>query len=410
MSGVSVLRERANRVARLDTPYSCHRPAGSGVQCAARPARRLRIAQVAPPLERVPPLGYGGTERVVYLLTEELVRRGHEVTLFASGDSRTSARLVPIVERALWHDARYRDAGPLWAAALGRVTRHVDEFDVVHSHVEFSLYPVARLCRTPVISTLHGRLDRPELAPLYREFRDLPLVSISDAQRAPLPDVNWVATVYNGIDLDELPFQPRSGGYLAYLGRISPEKGLDAAIRVARRVGLPLRIAAREPLPSRDDPNVRADWEYYECIVKPLLREPGIEFIGEVTGREKAALLGGARALLFPIAWPEPFGLVIAETLACGTPVVAFRRGSVPEVIDHGVTGLICRPGDEDQMVAVIEDRLAGLDRHACRRVAESRFSAAAMAAGYERAYARLLEDRERPAVAQAAAGLLLGG
>ena len=369
----------------------------------ARFERPLRIAQIAPPLERVPPARYGGTERVVHVLTEELVRRGHQVTLFASGDSTTSAELVPIVERALWGDPRSRDLGPLWAAALARVTRDLDRFDVVHSHVDYPFFPAARLSPTPVVTTLHGRLDLPELAPVYREVDDLPLVSISDAQRAPIPQARWVGTVYNGIDLAALPFRAASRGYLAFLGRISPEKGLDVAIRVARRVGLPLRIAAREPLPYRDDPKVRDDWDYYERCVKPLLREPGVEFVGEIGGSDKADLLGGAVALLFPIRWPEPFGLVMAEALACGTPVVAFRHGAVPEVVEDGVTGLIASPDDEIAMARDLERRLSAIDRRACRRAAELRFSPAAMADGYERVYTGLIHEHQVARVLQAA-------
>lgn len=365
--------------------------------------RPLRIAQIAPPLERVPPAGYGGTERVIHVLTEELVCRGHQVTLFASGDSTTSAELIPTVERALWRDGRYRDFGPLWSAALARVTRELDRFDIVHSHVDAPFFPAARLSPTPVVTTLHGRLDLPELAPLYREIDDLPLVSISDAQRAPFPNARWVGTVYNGIDLAALPFRATSGGYLAFLGRISPEKGLDVAIRVARRAGLPLRIAAREPLPYHDDPNVRNDWEYYDQVVKPLLKEPGIELIGEVSGADKADLLGGAAGLLFPIRWPEPFGLVMAEALACGTPVVAFGRGSVPEVVDDGVTGLVVAPNDEPAMARDLERRLSTIDRRACRRAAEARFSPAAMADGYERVYANVIHETRVARVLQAA-------
>jgi glycosyltransferase involved in cell wall biosynthesis len=353
----------------------------------------MRIAQVAPPLESVPPTGYGGTERVVHLLTEELVRRGHQVTLFAPGDSQTTAVLRPTVERALWHHTpAYPDFTPFWTLVVGKVLREAQEFDIIHSHLDYFGFPLARLAACPVVTTLHGRLDLPQLQPLFREWHDVPLVSISDAQRRPVPTAHWVATVHHGIDLDQFTFNPRPGRYLAFLGRMSPEKGLDTAIRVARRAGWRLVIAARPPLPFTHDPNVRADWEYYEQVIQPLLREPGIELLGEVGGREKDEFLRNAAALLFPIRWPEPFGLVMPEALACGTPVLALRHGSVPEVLEHGVTGFIA--DDEDGLVAAVE-RLDEIDRARCRAVAERRFSAAAMAERYERVYARLLGAHE---------------
>jgi glycosyltransferase involved in cell wall biosynthesis len=354
----------------------------------------MRIAQVAPPFESVPPPNYGGTERVVSTLTEELVRRGHEVTLFASGDSRTAARLVPIVEEALWRNrAGYRDFAPFWGIALGKLLRMIDQFDIVHSHLDVFGLPVVRMAPCPVVTTLHGRLDLPELGPLYREFSDAPLVSISDAQRQPIPWANWAATVHHGIDLDEFTFNPAPGRYLAFLGRISPEKGPDAAIRIARAAGLPLKIAARMPLPYTDDPNVRADWEYFEQRVRPLLDGAEVEMVGEVGGAEKDAFLRHAAALLFPIDWPEPFGLVMPEALACGTPVLALRRGSVPEVLQDGVTGFI-RDG-EDALIAAAR-RIGELDRARCRAEAERRFSPAAMAEKYERLYADLVASRAR--------------
>jgi glycosyltransferase involved in cell wall biosynthesis len=347
----------------------------------------MRIAQVAPPLETVPPARYGGTERVISTLTEELVRRGHEVTLFASADSRTSSRLIPTVERALWrYDSPPTDLGPFWAVTLGQVWEHREQFDLIHSHVDLAGYPLARAISQPMISTLHGRLDLPHLAWLYRHFHELPLVSISDAQRQPVPWANWVATVHHGIDLDAFALVTRPGSYLAFVGRISPEKGLDVAIRVARRSGMPLKIAARRPLEGSSEPEVRADWEHFRAI-EPMLHEPGVEFLGELGGRDKAALLEGAAALLFPIQWPEPFGLVMPEALACGTPVLALRRGSVPEVIEHGKTGFVC--DSEDELVAAV-DRLDELDRAACRTTAERRFSPAAMATAYEVVYERV--------------------
>jgi glycosyltransferase involved in cell wall biosynthesis len=348
----------------------------------------MRIAQVAPPFETVPPLRYGGTERVVATLTEGLVRRGHEVTLFAAGGSETSARLIPTVERALWYSQpRPKDFNPYWAITVGEVWRRIDEFDVVHSHLDYFGYPMARAGRRPVVTTLHGRLDLPDLQPLYRAFAEVPLVSISDAQRKPLPDANWAATIYHGIDLDELTFNPKMGGYLAFLGRISPEKGLDTAIRVARRAGVPLLIAARMPLPHTHDPNVRADWEYWENEVQPLLEGKQVELLGQLGGKDKDEFLRNAAALLFPIRWPEPFGLVMVESLACGTPVLAFGEGSVPELIEDGVTGFV--RNTEDELVEAV-GRIPELDRARCRAEAERRFSSTAMVDAYERVYKKL--------------------
>ncbi|HEV8638900.1 MAG TPA: glycosyltransferase family 4 protein [Chloroflexota bacterium] len=352
----------------------------------------MRIAQAAPPFEPVPPKTYGGTERVVHTLTEELVRRGHEVTLFASGDSRSSATLFPVVDQALWHrDPPYDDLAPFWSLVIGKLWRRLDDFDVVHSHLDCFAFPFARAAPRPVVTTLHGRLDLPELQPVYREFADVPLVSISDAQRRPVARANFVATVYHGIDLHEYELHRRPGEYLAFLGRVSPTKGLDVAIRVARRVGMPLKIAARLPLPDGYVPDAKRDAEYYENVVKPLLAGPDVEFVGEVGGREKCEFLGNAAALLFPISWPEPFGLVMPEALACGTPVIALRHGSVPEVLAHGQTGFVC--DDEDGMVEAI-GRLGELDRAHCRAEAERRFSPSAMAAAYERVYEQLVFPR----------------
>ena len=349
----------------------------------------MRIAQVAPPFETVPPMRYGGTERVVATLTEELVRRGHEVTLFAAGGSRTRARLVPTVERALWYQQpRPKDFNPYWAITLGEVWRRIDEFDIVHSHLDYFGFPMARSGVRPVVTTLHGRLDLPDLQPLYRAFDDIPLVSISEAQRRPLAQANWAATIYHGIELGELTFKPKMGGYLAFLGRISPEKGLDTAIRVARRAGVPLLIAARMPLPHTHDPNVRADWEYWEDEVQPLLEGKQVELLGQLGGKDKDEFLHNAAALLFPIRWPEPFGLVMVESLACGTPVLAFGEGSVPELIEDGVTGFIRKT--EDELVEAV-GHITELDRARCRAEAERRFSPSAMVDAYERVYAQLV-------------------
>jgi len=349
----------------------------------------MRIAQVAPPFESVPPARYGGTERVVSTLTEELVRLGHEVTLFASADSQTSARLEPVVDSAIWHaDPPYHDLTAFAAVTLGKLTRQFANFDVIHNHLDYIAYPLARLAPCPMITTLHGRLDLPEYEHVYREFADVPLVSISNSQRRPAPSANWVATIYHGIPLNEFSFNPRPTGYLAFLGRISPDKGLDTAIRVARQSGVPLRIAARKPLRLKGDANVQADWEHYRNDIQPLLKRGDATLIGEVAGEDKDRFLRNAAALLFPIRWPEPFGLVMAEALACGTPVIALRDGSVPEVIEDGVTGFICE--SEEDMVSAI-GRLGEIDRARCRAEAERRFSPGAMASAYERVYEDLL-------------------
>ncbi len=348
----------------------------------------MRIAQVSPLIESVPPRLYGGTERVVAYLTDELVRQGHDVTLFASGDSHTRARLVPVCPVA----QRLNGACANWLAAhlvmleqLGRVAHH---FDVVHFHVADLHLPLARRLPVAHVTTLHGRLDLPELVPLFQEYDDVPLVSISDAQRAPLPDASWIGTVHHGLPPDLLRFSPAAGGYLAFIGRISPEKRLDRAIEIARAVGWPLRVAAKVD---------RADVEYFESVIRPLLADPLVEFIGEIDEGAKSTFLGGARALLFPIDWPEPFGLVMIESLACGVPVVAFQRGSVAEVIDDGVTGFIV-DSIEDAIAAT--RRVGTLDRRTCRSVFERRFSVSRMAADYVRLYEEAVGRSKAPRVA----------
>jgi glycosyltransferase involved in cell wall biosynthesis len=338
----------------------------------------MRIAQIAPLQESVPPSAYGGTERVVSWLTEELVRHGHDVTLFATGDSVTSARLVPIVPKAL-RPAGVPDYLPATVLAVGRALEHADEFDIIHSHIDVPAVPFARLVKTPILFTTHGRLDQPWVRLLYNAYADINLVSVSDNQRRLLPHWNWQGTVYNGIGLSEYTFYPRSGEYLAFLGRISPEKGIEEAIEVARLAGIPLKVAAKI------DP---ADRKYYEERVAPLLRGPLVEYVGEINQKEKDIFLGRALALLFPIRWPEPFGLVMAEAMATGTPVIAGRFGSVPEVIDDGHTGFIC---DSVEEMALAAERVGELDRATCRAVVQQRFSAAAMAEGYEAIYRRLL-------------------
>lgn len=343
--------------------------------------RSLRIAQVAPLHESVPPRLYGGTERIVSYLTEELVAAGHDVTLFASGDSLTSARLVAGCRRAL----RLADCldGPAWhIAMIEQVARRSREFDVLHFHVDYLHFPISSRERYGHVTTLHGRLDLADHIPLFEAFADMPVVSISDAQRAPLPRIAWQGTVHHGFPADLYRLERRPGDYLAFLGRISPEKRLDRAIEIAGRAGYPLLVAAKVD---------RADRAYFADCIQPLLRQSHVEFLGEIGERDKQALLGGALALLFPIEWPEPFGMVMAESLACGTPVIAFRRGSVPEVIDHGVTGFICESIDE--AVAAVA-RVHALSRETCRRVFEQRFTATRMMRDYVAIYRRVMGDR----------------
>jgi glycosyltransferase involved in cell wall biosynthesis len=339
----------------------------------------MRIAQVAPLAESVPPKLYGGTERVVSYLTEELVRLGHAVTLFASGDSETSAELVDCAPRALRLDAALRDPLAPLALMLERVRARAHEFDVLHFHIEHVHLPLFRPLARKTLTTLHGRLDIPCLVPLYREFSDMPLASISNAQRAPLPFANWAGTVYHGLAAEVCPFNPAArGGYVAFLGRASPEKGLERAIEIARRAGMRLRIAAKIDRPDQD---------YFNQVIKPLLREPGIEFIGEVDEAQKPSFLGNATALLFPIDWPEPFGLAMIEAMSCGTPVVAWPHGSVPEIVEQGVTGLVV---DSVEAAAGALGAAARLDRSRVRARFEERFSASRMARDYLALYRAL--------------------
>jgi glycosyltransferase involved in cell wall biosynthesis len=336
----------------------------------------MRIAQIAPLIESVPPRLYGGTERIVSYLTEELVRQGHEVTLFASGDSLTTAELVPCAERALRLEPTVRDPLPYYMVMLDRVRRRAHEFDVLHFHIDYLHFPLFRDLAAQTLTTQHGRLDLPDLPVAYRAFPEFPLVSISDDQRRPCPDWCWVRTVHHGLPSGLCPFSPGGqGGYLAFLGRICPEKRPDHAIEIARRAGLPLKIAAKVD---------RVDQAYFDEVIRPLLRDPLIEFVGEIGEQGKAAFLGGARALLFPIDWPEPFGLVMIEAMACGTPVIAYRRGSVPEVLEHGWTGFMV--DDVAGAVAAVA-RLDQLDRNAIRARFEQRFTARRMANDYLAAY-----------------------
>ncbi|HJW27260.1 MAG TPA: glycosyltransferase family 4 protein [Rhodocyclaceae bacterium] len=342
----------------------------------------MRIAIISPLMESVPPKFYGGTERIVSYLTEELVHQGHDVTLFASGDSVTCADLRPMTERSLRLDPNCRDPFAHYAVMLDEVTRAADQFDVLHFNIDYLHFPLARHLGLRTVTTLHGRQDLPDLAPLYRHFADMPVVSISHAQRQPIPWANWVATVHHGLPTKLYRPVPGPGDYLAFLGRISPEKRPDRAIRIARRAGLPLKIAAKV--------EKGVDEIYFQECIRPLLQEPGVDFIGEIGEAEKNDFLGGAVALLFPIDWPEPFGIVMIEAMACGTPVIAFPCGSVPEVVRDGVNGYIV--ADEDEAVAAV-DRCRSLDRRACRRDFEKRYSAERMARDYVTVYGRLMAD-----------------
>ena len=345
----------------------------------------MRIAQVAPLYESVPPKLYGGTELVVSYLTEELVRQGHDVTLFASGDSTTQAKLVPICPESLRLDTKCIDQLAHHVLMLEYVFSERENFDIVHFHIDYLHFPLSRREQLVNITTLHGRLDIPDLAPLYQVFRDMPVVSISDAQRDPLPWANWQGTVHHGLPEDQLRIRDGRGEYLAFLGRISPEKGLDQAIRIAKLVGMPLRIAAKID---------RADDEYFETHIKSLLNDRLIQFVGEIGYPEKNAFLGDALALLFPINWPEPFGLVMIEAMACGTPVIAFPHGSVPEIIDDGVTGFLVNNAEE---AARAIRRISAIDRRKCRQQFERRFTARRMSEGYLALYQRLVNGQSEP-------------
>jgi glycosyltransferase involved in cell wall biosynthesis len=342
----------------------------------------MRIAQVAPLYESVPPRLYGGTERVVSWLTEKLVSLGHDVTLFASGDSVTNARLVPACKKALRLDPECIDPLAHHTLMVERVFSQAEEFDLIHFHIDYLHFPLSRRVQVPCITTLHGRQDLPDLIPLYKEFAEVPLVSISDAQRQPLPWVNWVRTVYHGLPASSLSLNEGGEGYLAFLGRVSPEKGLDRAIEIAIRSGMKLKVAAKID---------RGDRDYFAREIRPLLDHPLIEFIDEITASEKQDFLGNAAALLFPIEWPEPFGLVMIEALACGTPVIAHPFGSVPEIIPDGVGGFLVR--DIDEAVEAVK-RLGEIDRRECRRHFELNFTDERMARDYVRLYNQLIRPK----------------
>ena len=343
----------------------------------------MKIAQVAPLYESVPPKYYGGTERVVSYLTEELVRQGHDVTLFASGDSETKARLIAACRSSLRLDNHCQNQMAHHFVMLERLFQRAAEFDIVHFHIDYLHFPLSRRELITHVTTLHGRLDIPDLVPLYQEFQDMPVISISNGQREPLPWANWQATVYHGLPVDMYRFREKPGNYLAFLGRVSPEKRVDRAIEIARRVGMPLKIAAKV------DP---VDRDYFESVISPLLSNSPVEFVGEISDGEKDEFLGNAYALLFPIDWPEPFGLVMIEAMACGTPVIAYRGGAVPEIMEQGHTGFIVH-GVEDAVEAVRD--VAQLSRKRCREVFEERFTATRMAHDYVQQFERLIASNQ---------------
>ncbi len=345
----------------------------------------MRIAQVAPLHESVPPRLYGGTERVVSWLTEQLVALGHDVTLFASGDSVTNARLFPASKKALRLNPDCVDPVAQHVLLAETVFNHARHFDLIHFHIDYFHFALSRREHVPCVTTLHGRLDIPDLVPLYKEFTDTPLISISNAQRKPLPWVNWFGTVHHGLPANSLSFYAEPGQYLAFLGRVSPEKGLDQAIQIAIRSGITLKIAAKVD---------RADREYFEKIISPLLDHPLIEFIGEIGHSEKNSFLGNAAALLFPICWPEPFGLVMIEAMACGTPVIAYPSGSVPEIIPDGTAGFLVH--NIDQAVEAVK-QIGELDRKSCRKYFELHFTDERMARDYLKIYKHLVDPESMP-------------
>jgi glycosyltransferase involved in cell wall biosynthesis len=342
----------------------------------------MKIAQVAPLIESVPPRLYGGTERIVSYLTEELVRLGHDVTLFASADSITSAELAPCCTRALRLDPSVRDIIPYFMLMIDKVRERAKEFDVFHFHIDFFHFPLFRSLAARTLTTLHGRQDLADLKPFYSRFGEMPLVSISHDQRKSLPHANFVATIHHGIPTDLHRPSFEQGRYLAFLGRISPEKRPDRAIRIARAAGIPLKIAAKVD---------RVDEDYFRNDIVPLIDGPGVEFVGEINEREKTKFLGESAALLFPVDWPEPFGLVMIEAMSCGTPVLAFRCGSIPEIIEDGVTGKIV--GSEEEAIAALPAILA-YDRREVRQRFEERFTAARMAQDYVSTYRQSMKTR----------------
>lgn len=346
----------------------------------------MKIAQLSPLFESVPPSLYGGTERVVSYLTEELVKAGHEVTLFASGDSVTSAELVACSERALRLDERGLDPVSLHLIMMEQVLKRQYDFDIIHSHIDGIGFVLGRRTAVPVVNTLHGRLDRVEHECIFREYGECPVVSISNSQRSPRPEANWISTVYHGLPPSLYRLNPAAGEYLAYVGRVSPEKKVESSINIAVLSGIPLKMAAKVDA---------ADREYFERAIKPLLENPLVEFLGEVGDRGKEELLGGALAFLHPVDWPEPFGLSMLEAMACGTPVLARRRGSIPEVVDHGVTGFVFETDEE--AAAFLASAVPALSRAGVRKRFEERFLAEKMAANYLKTYELVLEKGSGP-------------
>lgn len=343
----------------------------------------MKIAQIAPLVERVPPEMYGGTERVVFYLTEELVKRGHDVTLFASGDSITSAKLVSIHKKALRLDPNVENPFPYHMLEMGMVYDHANEFDIIHSHNDFLTFPFTRFVSTPTVTTLHGRLDIYDIKGIYMYYRDCNLVSISNAQRIFIPDLNWLDTIYHGYPLDKFPFSLEAEDYLVFVGRISPEKGPVEAIQIAKKIQMKLIIIAKVDA---------VDKTYFEQTVKPLITPPLIEYVGEKNEQERNEIIRKAKAFIFPLNWPEPFGLVIIESLACGTPVITRNRGSIPELVIQGKTGFICETWEE---MADAVKHIDSIDRMACRRYAEENFSIAHMIDKYERVYQQLITDKK---------------
>jgi glycosyltransferase involved in cell wall biosynthesis len=342
----------------------------------------VKIAQVAPLYESVPPRGYGGTERVVSYLTESLVEMGHDVTLFASGDSVTSARLVPVVSRGLRLDPHKPDPLIWHTIMMDMVLKAAPSFDIIHFHTDVVQLALANQCATRCVSTPHGRLDLPDLKPLFRRFARHPMTSISNSQRAPLPEVNWRATVHHGLPLGLYRLHVEPQDYFAFIGRISPEKRPDRAIEIAKACGTPLRIAAKVDA---------ADRVYFESTIEPLLDDTLVTFVGEIGEHAKNDFIGNARALLMPIDWPEPFGLVMIEAMACGTPVIAYANGAVPEIVDHGITGFVVN--SQEQAIAAAQN-VGRIDRRRCRQVFEQRFAARVMARHYLDVYRELVGER----------------
>jgi glycosyltransferase involved in cell wall biosynthesis len=344
----------------------------------------MKIAQVSPLFESVPPQLYGGTERIVSYITEELVQLGHEVTLFASGDSITKARLLSPCKNSLRMDASCEDQLAHHILLLELVEQEKRNFDIIHYHIDYLHFPFSRRSPVPHLTTLHGKQSIPDLAPLYKEYIDMPVISISDEQRRPLPNANWISTVYHGLPAGAYRQGRGEGGYLAFIGRISPEKRPDRAIDIAIQTGTPIKIAAKIS---------KTETDYFQEKIKPLMDHPLVEFIGEIGEAEKSEFLGKAKALLFPIDWPEPFGLVMIEALACGTPVIAYRNGSVPEIIEHGKTGYIV--STQQEAYKAVED-IDLISRTRCRSVFEKRFSAGRMTRDYLKAYQKVIDQASK--------------